>query len=171
MTETEFKAKVLSLAPKVYPLARRMLGASELAHDAVQQSMMKLWENRKDLSKLANCKAFVFKVVRNVCLDELKKKKPVYVQEFLPQSGEVVHADLIHDRQEMVAIVQQVIASLSDAQREVIQLRDIDGLEFDEISEITATDVAYVRVLLSRARKTVKDKLEKIYSYEAIRNE
>jgi len=50
-------------------------------------------------------------------------------------------------------------------------MRDIDGLEFDEISEITATDVAYVRVLLSRARKTVKDKLEKIYSYEAIRNE
>ena len=93
----------------------------------------------------------------------------MYKSFFLNRRG--CHADLIHDRQEMVAIVQQVIASLSDAQREVIQLRDIDGLEFDEISEITATDVAYVRVLLSRARKTVKDKLEKIYSYEAIRNE
>ena len=50
MTKTEFKQKFVACA-EGFPLARRMLGTSELAHDAVQQSMMKLWENRKDLSK------------------------------------------------------------------------------------------------------------------------
>jgi RNA polymerase sigma-70 factor, ECF subfamily len=79
--------------------------------------------------------------------------------------------DKSQEQQEMLMIVQQVIDTLTENQREVIQLRDIDGMEFEEIAEITAMDVPYIRVLLSRARKTVKEKLEKIYAYEAIRKE
>lgn len=171
MTENDFKIKVLSLARNVYPLARRMLGSDEQAHDAIQQSMMKLWEGRKQLDQCNNLNAFIFRVVRNVCLDELKKKKPVYVEEpgLLPHQSS--GNEKSHEHQEMVAIVQQIIDSLTEKQREVIQLRDIDGLEFEEIAEITAMDIAYIRVLLSRARKTVKEKLEKIYAYEAIRKE
>lgn len=169
MTETEFKTKVLSLGRNVYPLARRMMGADEPARDAVQQSMMKLWESRKQLDHCTNLKAFVFRVVRNVCLDELKKKKPLPVEEPGMFSTHSVRFDQSHEEQEMVTIVRQIINSLADNQREVIQLRDIDGLEFEEIAEITALDIAYIRVLLSRARKTVKEKLEKIYAYETIR--
>jgi len=171
MTENDFKIKVLSLAKNVYPLARRMLGSDELAHDAVQQSMMKLWESRKQLDRCTNLKAFVFRVVRNVCLDELKKKKPFFVEEPGLLSSQTSRIDISHEEQEMVAIVQQIINSLVENQREVIQLRDIDGLEFEEIAEITTMDIAYIRVLLSRARKTVKENLERIYAYEAIRKE
>ncbi|HNW51656.1 MAG TPA: RNA polymerase sigma factor [Prolixibacteraceae bacterium] len=171
MTETEFKTNVLPLGRNVYPLARRMLGADGLAQDAIQQSMMKLWESRRQLDHCSNLKAFVFRVVRNVCLDELKKKKPLPVEELGMLSTHSFRFDQSHEQQEMVAIVKQIINSLAENQREVIQLRDIDGLEFDEIAEITAMDIAYIRVLLSRARKTVKEKLEKIYAYETIRKE
>jgi RNA polymerase sigma factor (sigma-70 family) len=171
MTENDFKIKVLSLARNVYPLARRMVGSDESAHDVVQQSMMKLWESRRQLDQCTNLKAFVFRVVRNVCLDELKKKKPLFVEEPGLLSSQTSRIDISHEEQEMVAIVQQIINSLVENQREVIQLRDIDGLEFEEIAEITTMDIAYIRVLLSRARKTVKDKLDKIYAYEAIRKE
>jgi RNA polymerase sigma factor (sigma-70 family) len=158
------------LSGKVFPLARRLLVADELARDAIQQSMMKLWENRKQLDQCTNLKSFVFRVVRNVCLDEIKKRKPVYVEEPATYSNHSLVIENIHEQKEMVTIVQKIINSLVETQREVIQLRDIDGLEFDEIAEITATDIAYVRVLLSRARKSVKEQLEKIYAYEAIRN-
>jgi RNA polymerase sigma-70 factor (ECF subfamily) len=171
MTENDFKIKVLSLTRNVYPLARRMLGTDEQAHDAVQQSMMKLWESRKKLDHCTHLKAFVFRVVRNVCLDELKKKKPHYVEEPGLLANQQYSTDKTHEHLEMVMIVQQVIDSLTENQREVIQLRDIDGLEFEEIAEITAMDIPYIRVLLSRARKTVKEKLEKIYAYEAIGKE
>lgn len=60
-------------------------------------------------------------------------------------------------------IVKRIVEKLPSSQAEVIQLRDIDGLEFDEIADLLDTDIAYVRVLLSRARKTVREKLEKIY--------
>jgi len=78
MTEQDFKIKVLSLSSNVFPLAKRLLVSDELARDAIQQSIMKLWEIRKQLDQCTNLKAFVFRVVRNVCLDELKKKKPSY---------------------------------------------------------------------------------------------
>jgi RNA polymerase sigma-70 factor (ECF subfamily) len=171
MTESDFKIKVLSLSPNVYPLARRMLGSDDTAHDAIQQSMMKLWETRKQLDHCVNLKAFVFRVVRNVCLDELKKKKPLYVDEPALLNNESFGTELLHDHKEMVGIVHQVVNSLTENQRDVIQMRDIDGLEFEEIAEITAMDIAYIRVLLSRARKTVKEKLDKIYAYEAVRKE
>ncbi len=73
------------------------------------------------------------------------------------------------DNNEAVSIVQHIIEELPLNQADVIQMRDIDGLEFEEIAGLLEADVAYVRVLLSRARKTVREKLEKIYTYEAKR--
>ena len=169
MTEHDFKTKVLSLSGNVFPLAKRLLVSDEMAHDAIQQSMMKLWENRKQLDKCTNLKAFIFKVVRNVCLDEIKKKKPLFVAEPGLFSKQSFIDDHLHEQQEMIIIVKHVINSLNENQREIIQMRDIDGLEFEEIAEITAMDVPYIRVLLSRARKTVKENLQKIYAYENIR--
>ncbi len=168
MTEQEFKDKVLPFSKNVFPMAKRMLGDTDSASDAVQHSMMKLWENRKKLVKCNNLKAFVFTVVRNVCIDEIKRKKPVT---FNQSPVHISHAHVLNDRHEkdeLIIIVQQAINELPVNQREVISMRDIDCLEFEEIAEVTETDIAYVRVLLSRARKTVKEKIEKIYAYEAL---
>ncbi len=142
-------------------MARRMLLSDDLAYDAVQQCMMKLWENRRQLDRCSNIKAFVFKVVKNICLDEIKRKKPVVFDEpsnYLNLSPQ--HNDQ-HEKSETVEIIQRIIDELPANQREAIQLRDVDGLEFVEIAEILDTDVAYARVLLSRARKSVKEKYRK----------
>jgi len=171
MTEKEFKIQVLSLSKNVYPLARRMLLSDDLARDAVQQCMMKLWESRKQLDNCGNVKAYVFKVVKNICLDEIKRKKPVVFDEpskYLHLSPQ--HNDQ-HEKNETVEIIQMIINELPENQRETIQLRDVDGLDFEEIAEILETDVAYARVLLSRARKSVKEKIEKIYAYEAVQRQ
>jgi len=167
MTEQDFKTKVLSLSGNVFPLAKRLLVSDEMARDALQQSMMKLWENRKQLDQCTNLKAFVFRVVRNVCLDELKKKKPSYFDSPDSLKSHPIHQTDKHENDEIVDIVQKIIDSLPDNQREVIQMRDIDGLDYDEIAELIGRDIPYTRVLLSRARKTVKEKIEKIYAYEA----
>jgi RNA polymerase sigma-70 factor (ECF subfamily) len=168
MTEREFKDKVLTLSKVVFPMARRMLKDNDMARDAVQHSMMKLWENRKQLDKCTNIKAFTYTVVRNVCIDEMKRKKPVIFDD-IPQSikDKPVLNDH-HEKKEIIEIIQEIIEELPKNQKEVIQMRDIDGLEFEEIAGVLETDIAYIRVLLSRARKTVKEKIEKIYAYEAI---
>lgn len=167
MTEKEFKMKVLSLTSLVYPMAVRMLRNEEAARDAVQTSMLKIWENRKKLARDQNPKAFVFKVVRNTCLDEIKRKKADRMDE-VELAAHFKTSDDSYDAVEAVNMVKIIVNELPDGQREVIQLRDIEGLEFNEIADILAYDLPYIRVLLSRARKTIKQKLQKIYAYETI---
>jgi RNA polymerase sigma factor (sigma-70 family) len=169
MTEREFKIEVLPFSRKVYPLAYRMLGSRDAAHDAIQQAMLRLWEKRSTLKGSTNMQALVFTVVRNICLDELKKKRPLIMEE----PGKVIqmYSDMPaeQDHKEAVLLVGEIVEQLPQQQKEVITMRDIDGLEFEEIAEIMKIEVTYVRVLLSRARKTVREKLEKIYAYEAIK--
>jgi RNA polymerase sigma-70 factor, ECF subfamily len=165
MTEQDFRQHIIVLSRDVYPMARRLLGSEELARDAIQQSMMKLWENRHKLFQYDNKRAFVFKVVRNVCLDELKRKKPILSDGDIYENLQIVNPELTQDRKEIFIFINECISTLSENQRDVIQMRDIDGLEFEEISEILGMEVQYIRVLLSRARKAVKEQLMKIYAY------
>jgi len=146
-------------------MAARMLGSDEDAQDAVQEIMIKLWKCKKQLKKHPNLNGFIFLTARNHCLDRLKKKNPeqtysVY-QGKLPQGtqDQVEYA-------EVFSFVQEIIKELPDNQKEVMLLYDIDGLEFEEIAAIVGLKIEHVRVLLSRARKMVREKLTKIYSYE-----
>lgn len=154
------------MASLVFPMAKRMLRTSEAAQDAVQLSMLKLWEKRNVLNECESMKAFVFRVVRNTCLDEIKKKAPMSIDDYekIPH-GNVVHSNF--DNEEAVEWIIKIINQLPKNQKEVIQMRDLDGLGFEEIAEVLNYDLPYIRVLLSRARKSVKKELNKIYCYEA----
>ncbi len=168
MNTNEFKSKVLSLSDRLFPMVARILGDNENARDAVQVIMMKLWDKRKQLGKHPNVGGFVFLTARNYCMDVLKKKKPeiddLELRIHFLESGKTVLEQL--EQKELNDLVKKVIESLPKQQREVIILRELDGLEFKEITKITKLKVEHIRVLLSRARKTVSIELNKIYSYE-----
>ena len=168
MNTNEFKNKVLSISDRLFPMVARMLGNNENAQDAVQVIMMKLWDKRKQLSKHPNVAGFVFLTARNYCMDLLKKKNleidDLELRIHFLESGKTVAEEL--EQKELNNLVKRIIETLPKQQRVVIILRELDGLEFKEISEITKLKVEHIRVLLSRARKTVGIELNKIYSYE-----
>jgi RNA polymerase sigma-70 factor (ECF subfamily) len=70
-----------------------------------------------------------------------------------------------------VGLVKQIISELPDLQRTVIQLRDIEQLEYEEIAEATDMNVNAIRVNLSRARKKVRDEILKIQNYGITENQ
>jgi len=168
MNTNEFKSNVLSLSDRLFPMVARILGNNEKAHDAVQSIMMKLWDKRKQLGKHPNVTGFVFLTARNYCMDELKKKTPeidgLELRIHFVESGKTVEEEL--EQKELNNLVRKVIETLPKQQREIIMLRELDDLEFKEIAAITGLQVEHIRVLLSRARKTVSIELNKIYSYE-----
>lgn len=67
------------------------------------------------------------------------------------------------DNQETAALVRQIIETLPDTQREVILLREVEELEYDEIAQITGLGLNNIRTILSRARSRVKELLVKKY--------
>ena len=167
MTSDEFKIQILPWARRLYPVIRRLLKNDAETQDAIQDLMMKLWDKKDFLQKMENIDAYILRMARNHCLDLMKKRKPVYLgDEEQRRLVNVPDKEGDSDHLEKFDHVRKVIETLPEKYRQVIQYRDIDGFEFDEIMELTGHEVPYIRVLLSRARGMVKTEIQKIYSYE-----
>ncbi|WP_258100182.1 RNA polymerase sigma factor [Marinoscillum pacificum] len=167
MNSTTFRETILPLSQKIYPVAARMLGNRDDASDAVQEVMLKLWKQRKKLSKHPNITGFVVLTARNHCLDLLKKRQIKLVPDAIDintSSNLSSHSEI--EWKELNGIIGELIQELPEQQGEVLAMRDLDGLEFAEIAAATGLKIEHIRVLLSRARKHLSTQLKKIYSYE-----
>tara|TARA_Y100001972_G_C7653409_1_gene328755 strand:- start:1180 stop:1683 length:504 start_codon:yes stop_codon:yes gene_type:complete len=167
MTERDFKATVLPLAERIYPMIARMLNNHHSAEDAVQEIMIRMWDSRSKLGDHPNLTGYVFLTARNYCLDKVRKKSlKLHSLNGKTDAIEAQKGSSDLERDELFAIIENLLKELPDQQGEVLKLRDIDGLEYGEIAEVMSLKVEHVRVLLSRARKTVSRQLKNIYNYE-----
>lgn len=166
MKTKEFQERVISMSERLYPMVSRMLGNTTNAEDAIQEIMIKLWERRGQIKNHPNLSAFIFLTARNYCLDLIKKKKPPEDQ--YDTKTQLLASEPEHDTyewQELKRNIEVVLEGLPEQQKEVMIMRDLDGMEFIEIAELTKLRVDHIRVLLSRARQQVAIELQKTYSY------
>lgn len=158
MTEKEFNHMILPLTKNIYAYAQHMLSNPIDAADITQEVMVKLWNTRKELKGLKNPRAWVLKVTRNLCLDWIKKQKPMYGEEQLSQNEDYTSNPLQEiETKDTVVLLRQLIDNLPKNQREVMILREIEELEFEEIEQLTGLTANHIRVLLSRGRSKVKE--------------
>jgi RNA polymerase sigma factor (sigma-70 family) len=169
MTRKEFEIDILPLSRTLYRFAFRFLSSREEAEDAVQEIFLKLWKMRDKLSEYNNIRAFTMTMTRNHCLDRLRKKKMEFFDD--TRTDDIRTSDMnLEDRienMEKFRIVMDIINDIPENYRSVIQLRDVDGYEYEEIAEKLKIDVSNLRVILSRARKMVREQLKK-KNYEMV---
>ncbi len=163
MTKEEFVKDVVVFGDKMYRIAFRLLENSEAAKDVLQDSFLKLWEKREEIKKFRNTEAYVVTVIKNKCLDKLRLVKQTLDISNLPAETKKSESDF--DYQESTIEIKKIIHSLPKQQKLIIELRDIEGYSYEEIGELLDMSVNNVRVNLSYARKTIKEKLQKIYNY------
>jgi RNA polymerase sigma-70 factor (ECF subfamily) len=97
-------------------------------------------------------------MTRNLCLNHLKaRKKPFFTVETETLMVPGLPADEALARQDTVSILYQLIARLPAQQRLIIQLRDVEGMEVDEIAQIADTTSNNVRATLSLGRKRIRE--------------
>ena len=166
MTQTEFLNIVLPFKDKVFRLAKRLLVSTEEAEDATQEVLLKLWNNKNKIAEYRNVEAFSMTMTKNYCFDKLKSKQS--------QNLKIVHSNYEEkstplqkqvELNDSVNWVAKIIEELPEQQRMIIQLRDIEDYDFDEIAKMLDMNNTAVRVALSRARKTIRKKLTKTHSY------
>jgi RNA polymerase sigma factor (sigma-70 family) len=164
MTRTEFNILVAETGRRLYEYAYRILRSREGSEDAVQEVFVKLWKMNPRLNEYKSIEALALTMVKNYCIDQLRKQKfiePADSSSF-PQYSDAEPTP--HDRlenSETSAILSRIIRELPEIYRSIIQLRDIDELPYEEISEITGQNINTLRVNLSRARKLVRDEYKK----------
>lgn len=166
MTQLEFTSLVMPFKDKVYRLAKRLLVSTEEAEDATQEILMRLWNNKAKISSYNNVEAFAMTMTKNFCLDRLKSKQA--------QNLKIVHSNYQDhsvslqkqlEANDSVNWVSKIIETLPEQQKLILQLRDIEEYDFDEIAEIVEMNPTAIRVALSRARKTIREQLINTHSY------
>lgn len=148
---------------KLFRLALRIMGNVHEAEDIIQEVLVKVWKKREQFVELDNKEAWCMTVTRNLCIDKIRARK-------MRTSDITEHYD-IKDRtmtpsQETVSNdrMDQILAlinALPEKQRTVVQLRDIEGYSYKEISEITELKLDQVKVYLHRARITLRAQITK----------
>jgi RNA polymerase sigma factor (sigma-70 family) len=168
MDSAEFKTKIIPLGRKLYNFARLLLNDQTEAQDAVQEVYIKLWNYRNKMKTIENTEAFAMKITRNWCLDRLKAKKPVLIENYNKSydfQKEKNNPHSIMENSDKLNEFNNIMQGLPEQQRMIIQLRDVEGFEFEEIAGILNMNMSAIRVNLSRARKKIKESIIKNESH------
>ncbi|HEY9551409.1 MAG TPA: RNA polymerase sigma factor [Prevotella sp.] len=173
MDASVFKQTFLPHSRRMYGMAFRLTGNVQASEDLVQEALLRLWLKRNALDKVVNAEAFCMTIVRNVFIDRCRKK--VHGLDMRPADELNVPAEADTSRrveqQEAAERVLSLIARLPEQQRLVITLRDVEDRSFDEIAAQTGLQAVNIRVLLSRARKFIREQFNKQTEYERERGE
>ena len=166
MNQIDFIRIINPFKDKLFRLAKRLLISTEEAEDATQEIIFKLWNNNKNLEKYNNIEAFAVTMTKNYCLDQLKSKRANNLQIVdynLDNNQTNLQTHL--EAKDSLEWVNKIMNNLPEQQKLVLQLRDIEQYDYDEIAKIMDMNPTAVRVALSRGRKTVREFLTKTHDY------
>ena len=156
MTEQRFHSEYIALADTLYRVAFYMLESEAEAEDAVQELYLKLWEGRGQLDAVRQPKAYSIRMLKNLCLDRIRRVKHLTFVERLPETEFGRAQDDEIDGRHRLDKVLEAVKSLPERQRQVLLMRTVQGLSYEEISTATGMNYLTLRVLLSQARKRLK---------------
>ena len=173
-----FAALVTENQQRAYHLAWRMLGNEADAADAVQDAFLKAYTSLGDFRGDSRFSVWLYRLVNNVCIDALRRKKrwetlPLEQEDEEGESWELPLADTGPDPQELLEraadreAVRAAMAALPADCREILSLREIGGLSYDEIAATLRLEQGTVKSRLNRARKKLCQLLTKSGNFSA----
>jgi RNA polymerase sigma-70 factor (ECF subfamily) len=128
----------------------------DVAQDVLQVVFEKAWLRKDELQKMENPTGWMVRSLKNESLQHFRvSKKFDSIGDFDIESNE----EESHDRSEEVKMVFRFLESIPEKQREIFQLREVEGLTYEEIAEYLEISMDQVKVNLHRARKTLKEYL------------
>lgn len=147
----------------VFAFCAKMLGDRALAQDVMQETFVRVYENRGRLLNAGSFKSWLFAIARNQCLNSLRRSKrhTAYdetVSDIDASGGDTPFALLL--KAEQIEIVNRFLNELSAEYREVLVLREYQNLSYEEIAAVTRNSVSSVKSRLFKARRKLGDFLQ-----------
>ena len=167
MKKIRFHDDVLPLKNKLYRLALRITQNSAEAEDAVQDTLIRVWEHREEWEQIDSIEAYAYTICRNIALDMAGKTGHGNVQLNEDSSIFNVQCSMFNEfeQKERLSLVRKIMDSLPEVQRSIMELRDIEGKTYQEIGNILKLSESQVKVYLHRARTIIRQQADKIEKY------
>ena len=156
---------------RVYNLCYRMLGDPDSAADAAQDAFLSAFRNLRSF-RGGSFRSWMLRIATNTCYDVLRvrKRRPSVSLDIeaddesasspLQIADTAESPDDFAQRRELAAAIQDGLAALPDEQRIVLILSDIQGLAYEEIAQITNSNLGTVKSRLSRGRARLREVLK-----------
>jgi RNA polymerase sigma-70 factor (ECF subfamily) len=158
-----FEALVVLYEKRVYHLALRLCGNPEDAMDAAQEAFVSAWRGLSFFRQEAEFSTWLFRLTTNACIDLLRREKRAKGTASLDDEALGVQiTDLRYEpeteleRHELRAGIEAGLGSLSIEYRQVLVLRELEQLSYEEISQALELDMGTVKSRISRGRKQLQ---------------
>ena len=157
MTIEEFKRDILRLQPRLQRTAESIIGDPDSAADAVQETVIALWEQRATIKESKDLERLSLTIVKRRSIDQVRKEKPslsIDVESLMltepPQD----------DLEERYQLARKLVDQLPKRQRDAILMKYEDGLSNEEIEKATGMSRTHLYATLSRAYSTLRNAIE-----------
>lgn len=166
-----FNALVRLYEGRVYNLCYRMLGDADSAADAAQDAFISAFRNLRRF-RGGSFRSWLLRIATNACYDQLRtrqRRPTVSIDENDDEDDESSPLQLADRgeapdeyalRRELANAIQEALGTLPDEQRAILILSDIEGLAYEEIAQITNTNLGTVKSRLSRGRARLREVLK-----------
>ncbi len=157
MTVKEYNKSVESYSDNIYRFVLKNIKDTDRAKDIVQDTFEKVWKNHADIS-YAKAKSYLFSTAYHTLIDSIRRDK-------YKASWEDADANKYFTNEtysDVNEVLHQALEQLPPDQKNVILLRDYEGYNYKEISEITNLSESQVKVYIFRGRQFLKNYIGKI---------
>jgi RNA polymerase sigma-70 factor (ECF subfamily) len=150
----------------------RFLGDYEACADIVQETMIKVYRNKDSYKSIAKFSTWIYTIAGNLARTEYQRRKRRNIfsissygddNETFDIPDESARPDVITDSGIKDEIIQKALLKVSDSYREMVILRDIQELSYEEIAEVTGIAVGTVKSRINRGRNQLQKLLKDIY--------
>ena len=150
----------------------RFLGDYEACADIVQETMIKVYRNKDSYKSIAKFSTWIYTIAGNLARTEYQRRKRRNIfsissygddNETFDIPDESARPDVITDSGIKDEIIQKALLKVSDSYREMVILRDIQELSYEEIADVTGIAVGTVKSRINRGRNQLQKLLKDIY--------
>lgn len=164
----DFRHDLLPLKDRIYRTGLRITLNAQEAEDLTQDTLLRVWSKRHELQQVDSLEAYCLTVCRNLALDRMAKRENENlslesVQADAPDSALTPQEQMEHD--ERLQRIHRLFNQLPEKMRTALQLRDIEGMSYQQAAQaMNLTEEAF-KVTLHRARKALRNHYEKLENY------
>lgn len=158
MKTDKLTSSFLALRDKLHRSALGFLKNDEDARDAMQETFLNLWR-KGDIESETEARNKLFAVLRNICIDRIRKAKTIPLDEANVDRMEN-NAVSFEDMEKFESLLTM---GLTGVQKRIYTLVTHDGMEYDEIAMTLGMTVEAVRTNMCRTRKKIRDNYKKLY--------
>ncbi len=154
-----------------HTLALRLLLDDEDAREVTQEAFVRVWQHLPRFNEGVKFTTWLYTIVTNLCLDLLrarKRSRSLFVQDNCEEIPDSLDIETRHDNEQLLNLIRSLSSRLTDTQRLVFTLRDLQDLSVDEVRDITGMSANKIKTHLCNARRGIRTLMQAMHDKERI---